>query len=216
MAAALLEDFTRLYYAGTDPGELAERDPDDLAGAAAAHLELGRRFAGGAPKLRVYNPRLEAHGWQSTHTVVELVGEDMPFLVDSATMEINRQGLALHLVVHPVIRAVRDAKGVLKAVGEPVAADEGRLESFMHLEVDRQTDPDRLREIEQGLARVLGEVRAAIEDWRPMQERLRGLIGEMDEKRPWLPPAEVAEARAFLEWLLDNHMTLLEIGRAHV
>ena len=69
MAAPLLEDFIRLCYAGTDPAELAERDPDDLAGAAAAHLELGRRFAGGAPKLRVYNPRLDAHGWQSTHTV---------------------------------------------------------------------------------------------------------------------------------------------------
>jgi len=209
MAAPLLEDFTRLYYAGTDPVELAERDPDDLAGAAAAHFELGRRFAGGSPKLRVYNPRLDAHGWQSTHTVVEIVSEDMPFLVDSATMEINRQGLALHLVVHPVIRAVRDAKGVLKAVGEPVPAGEGRLESCMHLEVDRQTDSGRLREIEQGLARVLGEVRAAVEDWRPMQARLRDLTGEMDARRLPLAAGEIGEARAFLEWLLDNHMTLL-------
>jgi len=209
MAVPPLEDFSRLYYAGADPLELAERDPDDLAGAAAAHLELARRFAGGTSKLRVYNPSLSADAWQSTHTVVEIVSEDMPFLVDSATMEINRQGLALHLVVHPVLRVMRDAKGLMKAVTEPARSSGGRLESFMHLEVDRQTNPERLRELEQGLVRVLGEVRAAVEDWKPMQERLRGLIGEMDEERLRLPAAEIAEARSFLEWLLDNHMTLL-------
>jgi len=209
MAVRFLDEFNRLYYAGSDPLELAERDADDLAGAAASHLELARQFSGGAAKLRVYNPRLDAHGWQSTHTVIEIVSEDMPFLVDSASMEIHRLGLALHLVIHPVIRAVRDAKGVLKAVGEPAPGGEGRLESCMHLEVDRQTDPGRLRQIEQGLERVLADVRAAVEDWKPMRERLRALITEMKADRSPLPAEEAGEARAFLEWLLDNHMTLL-------
>jgi len=207
--AALAEAFAGLYYGGTDPLELAERDASDLAGAAAAHLDLGRRRAGDAPKLHVYNPRLETHGWQSTHTVAQIVGEDMPFLVDSATMEINRQGLALHLVVHPVMRVARDAKGRLQSVAAPAASKDGGLESFMHLELDRQTDPVRLREIEQGLARVLGDVRATVEDWQPMQERLRGLIAELDATQLPLGAEEVAEARAFLAWLLDNHMTLL-------
>ena len=207
--AALAEAFARLYYGGADPLELAERDPADLAGAAAAHLDLGGRYAGDAPKLRVYNPRLDAQGWQSAHTVVQLVGHDMPFLVDSTTMEVNRQGLALHLVVHPVLRVVRDAKGRLQSVAAPAAAGDGRLESFIHLEVDRQTDPARLHEIEQGLARVLGDVRATVEDWKPMRDRLQGLIAEIDAARPPLPAEEVDEARAFLAWLLDNHMTLL-------
>ncbi|HKI65003.1 MAG TPA: NAD-glutamate dehydrogenase, partial [Burkholderiales bacterium] len=207
--AALAEAFAGLYYGGTDPLELAERDAGDLAGAAAAHLDLGRRRAGDAPKLHVYNPRLETHGWQSTHTVAQIVGEDMPFLVDSATMEINRQGLALHLVVHPVMRVARDAKGRLQSVAAPAASKDGGLESFMHLELDRQTDPVRLREIEQGLARVLGDVRATVEDWQPMQERLRGLIAELDATQLPLGAEEVAEACAFLAWLLDNHMTLL-------
>ncbi len=207
--AALAEAFARLYYGGADSLELGERDPADLAGAAAAHLDLGRRLAGDAPKLRVVNPRLDAHGWQSTHTVVQIVGDDMPFLVDSTTMEINRQGLALHLVVHPVMRVVRDAKGRLQSVAAPSAAADGRLESFIHLEVDRQTDPGRLREIEQGLERVLRDVRATVEDWKPMQQRLRGLIAEIGTARPPLAAEEVDEARAFLEWLLDNHITLL-------
>jgi glutamate dehydrogenase len=206
--AELAERFARIYYGEANPEELAERDPGDLVGAAAAHLDFGRRHDGVAAKVHVFNPRLEEHGWQSTHTVVQIVGGDMPFLVDSATMEINRQGLALHLVIHPVLRVVRDARGGLQSVAPAAAEGAGRLESFMHLEIDRQNDPGRLREISAGLARVLADVAAAVADWKPMQQRLGGLIDELGRAKS-LPADEVGEARAFLGWLLDNHMTLL-------
>ncbi len=207
--ADLAERFVRQYYAGADLQELAARDPRDLAGAAAAHLEFGRQYDGGAARLRVFNPRLEEHGWQSTHTVVQIVGADMPFLVDSTTVEVNRLGLTLHLVLHPVLHVTRDAQGRLQDVAPPAARGEGRLESFMHLEVDRQTDPARLLEIEQGLARVLADVAAAVADWQPIRSRLRGLVDELGAARAPLDAAEAREARAFLEWLLDEHMTLL-------
>ena len=207
--ADLAERFARLYYTGADARELAERDPKDLVGAAAAHLELGRRFDGGAAKVHVFNPRLEEHGWQSTHTVVQVVGADMPFLVDSTTVEVNRLGLTLHLVLHPVLRVVRDAQGRLQEVAPPAAGADGRLESFMHLEVDRQTDAARLQEIEQGLARVLADVAAAVADWKEMQQRLRERVEELGAAQPPLDAAEAREAQAFLAWLLDNHMTLL-------
>src|SRR5688572_9892808 len=133
------EKFERLYYAEVDPEELAARQQRDLNGAAAAHLAFGRRFTGGTPKVRAYNPVSSQHGWQTTHTVIEIVNDDMPFLVDSVTMELNRQGLTLHLVIHPVLRAVRDARGELISIDKPSASTEGRLESFMHVEFDRQT-----------------------------------------------------------------------------
>ncbi len=207
--ADLAERFARLYYSGADTQELAARDPNDLAGAATAHLEFGRRHAGGTATLRVFNPKLEEHGWQSTHTVVQIVSDDMPFLVDSATMEINRQGLTLHLVIHPVLRAARDARGELQNIAPPGETEIGRLESFMSLEVDRQTDPARLQEIEQGLQRVLADVAAAVADWKPMQQRLRELIEELGAAPPSHDAGEAREAHDFLAWLLDNHLTLL-------
>ncbi|MFY9328528.1 MAG: NAD-glutamate dehydrogenase [Georgfuchsia sp.] len=207
--ADLAEKFTQQYYCSVDPLELAERDPIDLVGAATAHLDLIRHYSGGAPKLHVYNPRLEEHGWQSPHTVVQIVSADMPFMVDSTTMEINRLGLTLHLVVHPHQRVVRDAKGKLLSIVATGAQDEGRLESFIHLEIDRQSDPVRLHEIEQGLARVLGDVRATVEDWKPMQQRLSALIDELGTAQLPIAAEDLAEARDFLTWLLDNHMTLL-------
>src|SRR6266850_2434774 len=204
----LAEKFAQLYYAEVDPEELAAREPRDLQGAATAQLAFARRFPGGT-KVRAYNPLREQHGWQSTHTVVEIVNDDMPFLVDSVTMEANRQGLTLHLVVHPVLRVTRDASGELVEVSAPADSTAGRLESFMHVEVDRQTDPAKLAELEGGIAKVLADVAAAVKDWRAMQARMVDVLSRIESARSAVPHAELEEGRAFLAWLLNHHFTFL-------
>src|SRR2546421_3131624 len=206
---SLAEKFAQLYYAEVDPEELAARDPADLHGAAAAHLAFGRRYGGGEAKLRAYNPAHGEHGWASTHTALEIVNDDMPFLVDSLTMEANRQGLTLHLLVHPVLRVARDAKGELRDVSAPAESSEGRLESFMHVEVDRQTDRAKLAELEAGVAKVLGDVRAAVEDWRAMQARMVDVLSRVESARSGVSHAELEEGRAFLAWLMKDHFTFL-------
>src|SRR5438874_1761148 len=206
--AVLIDEFARLYYAEVDPEELAARAPLDLKGAAAAHLAFGRKFSAGKAKIRAYNPAFEQHGWQSTHTVIEIVNDDMPFLVDSVTMEVNRQGLTLHLVIHPVLRVTRD-KDELQSISQPSQGSEGRLESFMHVEVDRQTDPARLAALEVGIAKVLADVRAAVEDWRAMQARMVDVISRLESARSAVPHAELEEGRAFLAWLRNDHFTFL-------
>src|SRR5919108_984203 len=201
--------FAQLYYAEVDPVELAARAQSDLQGAAAAHLGFGQRFSGDGAKLRAYNPVRGEHGWTSTHTVIEIVNDDMPFLVDTVTMEANRQGLTLHLLVHPVLRVARDAKGELRDVSAPAESSEGRLESYMHVEVDRVTDVARLRELEAGIAKVLGDVRAAVEDWRAMQARMVDVLSRVESARSGVPDTELEEGRAFLAWLLNHHFTFL-------
>src|SRR5687768_13337531 len=205
--SGLDEQFERLYYAEVDPEELAARAPKDLKGAALAQLEFGGKFARGKPKIRAYNPMPAQHGWHSTHTVIEIINDDMPFLVDSVAMEVNRQGLTLHLVVHPVLRSIRNRNGELLSVSAPAESSEGQLESFMHVEVDRQTDPPKLAELEAGIAKVLADVRAAVEDWRAMQARMVDVLARLESARSGVPHAELEEGRAFLAWLLKDHFT---------
>ena len=81
------EAFLRHYYRAVPPVDLLERDPLDLYGVALSHLRLGEHRMPGQTMLRVYNPQVEQHGWQSTHTVVEVVNDDMPFLVDLRSEE---------------------------------------------------------------------------------------------------------------------------------
>src|SRR5205085_5382860 len=135
--------FIAHYYDNLDPEDLADRDPEDLFGAALAHLAFARTFSSGVPKLRIYNPKVAEHGWSSPHTVIEIVNDDMPFLVDSVTMELNRQGYTIHLFNHPIFATARDKEGQLQSFG---AKDkDARSESLIHVEVDREIDPARLK-----------------------------------------------------------------------
>ncbi len=207
---AALERFLREYFRQVAPEDVDAREPGDLYGAALSHWNFARRRDPGRARVRAFNPSLEEHGWQSTHTVLEVVTDDMPFLVDSVTMEVNRHGLTLHLFVHPIVRAVRDASGVLEdVVPYDAPVNLGRRESFMHVEVDRIADPDAMMRLAADVERVLGDVRAAVEDWPKMLAQLRGIAADLEKAPPPLAPAELAEGRAFVEWLADNHFTLL-------
>jgi len=208
------EEFVRQYYHRVAAEDLAERDPLDLYGAALAQWSFARRRAPAEAKVRVYNPSFDQHGWQSTHTVVELVTDDMPFLVDSASAELSRQGAGLHLLIHPVMRVRRDETGEIVAVLAPDAPhEEGEAaESFIHIEVDRDgaaAERERLRE---RLLFVIGQVRAAVEDWPQMVERARRLIAELRDAPGAADEAaadEFREAAALLEWMVDDHFTFL-------
>src|SRR5438874_6530692 len=129
---AVVEEFTARYFQEVEGEDLAERQPADLYGAALSHWNFARKRDPGRARIRVFNPTVEEHGWQSTHTVVEIVNDDMPFLVDSVTMEVNRHGLTLHLILHPILAVERGADGALAGL----AANDtkgAKRESFIHV-----------------------------------------------------------------------------------
>ncbi|WP_395701769.1 NAD-glutamate dehydrogenase [Aquabacterium sp.] len=198
-----LAAFTRQYYGQVDPEDMAEHEAGDLYGAALSHWHFARKREPGQVKVRVFNPTLAEHGWQSTHTVVEIVNDDMPFLVDSVTMEVNRHGLTLHLIVHPILGVQRDADGTLQQPEGPLR------ESFIHVEVDRVPEAARLEALAADLTRVLGDVRLAVTDWPAMRQQALAIVERLDKHPPPLPPQELAEGQAFLRWLVDNHFTFL-------
>jgi glutamate dehydrogenase len=204
------ETFARQYYRWVSPDDIAERSELDVYGAALAHFDLARRRTPGTTKVRIYNPRFEAHGWRSSHTAVEIVTDDMPFLIDSVGMELNRRGFGVHLIIHPVIRVRRDVEGrLVEVLPHGDGADDSVAESVIHAEVARQTDRDELAQLERHLQRVIGEVRAAVEDWRDMRARALDVGADLETDPPPLDRDEIAEARAFMAWLEDHNFTFL-------
>ncbi len=164
----LLDGFAREWFRQLDADDIAERAPEDLSGALLSHLQFGAARAAGRPKVRVLSPSVDEHGWSSRHSVIEIVNDDMPFLVDSTTAEINRQGLTLHFIVHPIFAVERTADGQLSAIRPRAESPQAARESWMHIEVDRLIDPQQRTALVAGIERVLADVRAAVDDWKPM------------------------------------------------
>ena len=201
--------FASRFFAQVAPEDLEDLPVGDLYGAVLSQWHFVARRQDGS-KVRAFNPRLDEHGWECPHTVVEIAGEDMPFLVDSITMEVARQGLTLHLIIHPVMNVARDAEGGFVRVAERGEQGEGvGFESIMHLEVDRRTDPGDLVALQQGIEHVLADVRAAVRDWSAMRERLAGITAGLDELPVSIDAEETQEVRAFLDWLAADNFVLL-------
>ena len=207
-----LERFVRGYYDGVAPEDLIGFTADNLYGEACWMFRFAQKRAPNTPNIRVYNPHHEEHGWQSTRTIVEIVNDDMPFLVDSVAADLNRHDLTVHLLIHPILRVRRDDKGRLLDVLDPNDdAEDAAIESVLHVEVNQQTAQTALDALRESLERVLGDVRGTVEDFQPMRAKIDEIIAEVETSPPTLAEGDVAEGKAFLEWVRDDNFILLGI-----
>jgi len=200
--------FLRTYFRGVGEEDLAERAPATLAGAARSHLELGWRRAPGQSLVRIFNPDRERDGFESPHTLVQIVTDDKPFLVDSVGIAFGRAGLAMHLIVHPVLEVRRDGRGRLTGLG--ANGDQAHVaESWELYEIDRQTDPAAIERLRRDIESTLTDVSLAVDDWPAMRERVRALVADLERDPPPLPTDDVREARQLLEWMEERHFVFL-------
>jgi glutamate dehydrogenase len=202
-------EYLRLYYRNVAPEDLLPRDPADICGPAIAHRRLGEERPQGRAKVRVFTPSLEENGWDPGHTVVQVVTDDMPFLVDSVTMELSRHQCTTHLIVHPLLGVDRDVAGQLKAFRRKLASEADIDESWIHIEIDRTSERARLDDLERDLLRVLQDVRVAVEDEPKMRSRAGEIALGIRDEPPPLAEKELDEGVELLDWLADGHFTFL-------
>ena len=207
--------FAAKYCNEVDAEDFVARAGAEWAALSLSHLAFGNEFHRGAPKMRIFNPKHSEHGWESVSTIIEFVNDDMPFLVDSIAMEINRQGIVIQLVLHPLFEATRDAHGVLAKLDDTEVGMHAEtranthVESWIHVEVERITDPVRIKALGDGLVSVLSDVRAAVEDFSAMKAKIAAMLANMGGAAKVVPLEELDEARAFLAWTANNHFTFL-------
>jgi glutamate dehydrogenase len=199
---AQAQAFAQAFYARMSGDEAAQHGADGWAALAADMLEFAGKRKPGNANVRLFNPTRKEHGWESAHTVVQVVNDDMPFLVDSVTMALAELGVGVHVLGHPVIAVTRDKAGKLSAVGE------GAPESFIHLEVDRQPQAS-MAAISSRIRQVLTDVRAMVADWAPMQAKMLEVADDIAERPMPVSEAGKREAQEFLRWAASDHFTFL-------
>lgn len=207
----LLTIFAQRYYGSCSLTDLKERTIDDLAGALWSHWNFVYQRKPGESKVRVFNPTLEEDGWQSTHTIIEVSHDDIPFLVDSIRMVINRAGIQIHFTIHfGGTKVNRDKDNRIIEIMPLDALDTNAPSTApIYFEIDRQTDLSVMDNLRNDIQRILGDVRISVADWRKMVERAEESLEELEQNPPPLDPAEISESKDFLEWLINNHFTFL-------
>ena len=197
------EDFLEDFFGQALPEDLERYQPQELAAIADDSWAFFAQRTPGVPKLR-----LTAADTAPGISVLDIVNDDMPFLLDSVVGELSERGLDIRLLVHPVFTVERDAAGGLVSF-EGTRRGDGQRESFIHIHVDGLDDEAARADVVHALEGVLADVRVSVQDWRPMLARASDIIADLRSNPPPLPAAEIAEAIQFLEWLAADNFILL-------
>lgn len=215
--AEFCAEFVHQFYETVALDDLQEWDIDDLYGAIVNFWSLIKQRAPNEAKIRIYNPDYERNHWQTTHTVIEINTEDMPFLVDSLRMVINRLNIVSHLIIHMGgLRLKRNKKNIVVGIlprkrEEDVDIEEISTEAAILIEIDRLSDSSILESLQNNITRVLEDNRVVVEDWMVMRTKVRETISALDMISANLDNDEVVETKAFLNWIENHHFTFLGI-----
>ena len=200
------EAFVRTLYAHTPDEELAEKTSKHWSELALSLLKFWRERKLGEAKVRVFNPTRDEHGWESSHTVIQVVNDDMPFLVDSTSIAIQNHKLMSYLIIHPVLMPSRDPGGNLLDLA---GGDATRRESIMHFEVNRIADASEIAALRADVQAALASVRACVMDFKAMKAKAISIADELKTRKTPHDAETVAETSEYLRWIADDQFTFL-------
>ncbi|MFT4653485.1 MAG: glutamate dehydrogenase [Kangiellaceae bacterium] len=190
--------------------DLDGRSDSDLYGAILSLWKLLQNKKNGEPSIKVFNPEIAKHGWQSSHTVIQIIVDDMPFLADSIRMAINRVNITSHLVLHSPMHFNRDASGKVAGFVEKSERNEKHSsETVFLIEIDRQSRPEFVKEISYELRSVVSEVSLSVADWQPMREKLTDITKNFNKSKSTASADVKSQGKTFLNWLNDHNFTLM-------
>lgn len=156
-------------------------------------------------KIDAFNTELERDGWKSSYTMIFINLRDMPFLVDSIRMLLNRRGLNIYTMQSNPIWIRRDPEG--RMICTYTEFTEGvQRESVVGMGVDLHSDHE-LPELKREILSVLNDVEVVVDDFKAIRNRVNALIEELTETGPDISDRE--ESLAFLRWISDGYFTFL-------
>ncbi|TKB45865.1 NAD-glutamate dehydrogenase [Thalassotalea mangrovi] len=208
--APLLDKFTDLLYANISKEDLALRNDSDVYGATLSLWKALNAQVDNKPFIRVLNPQVSQHGWKSSHTVIEVIIKDMPFLVDSTRIALNRLNLFPHLILNCPMNIVRDDKGqVIDMAAGATKLKNSVTETVFFIEIDRLTEQQQIDELTEELHSVYQDVSLTVDDWQPMKKRFEQCIKEMADAKSIVSEQDYRESKELLSWLANDHFTFM-------
>lgn len=191
--------------------ELVGRRLDDVFGALYQWWRFIQEYDGVEPKLHLFNPSITDDGWVCPHTLLVVLQKDMPFLVDSIRIELNRRNIAIYSLKSTVLSLQRNAqhRWVSFADEGAVAGEPFHKESLIVMEISAHTNPEEMAAISTSLRGVLREVECVVRDYQPMRAAALALEQNLMYAHKAPAASAVQESRAFLHWLTEDKFTFL-------
>lgn len=214
------EEFARQYFDRFPLDEWEGRKIKDIFGAVYSCWRMLKHFDLKKPEVHLFNPDLDEDGWLCPHTVLQVHQRDMPFLVDSIRIELNRRNIAIHGIKSTVVRLKRDKKHQLSELyppppagvngaREPQVPEDCEKEALIYMEISLHSNKKILRELVKSLKEVLKHVEAVVKAYKPLLEVANDCARNLDKVTQFPLIERVDESKAFIQWLRSDNFTFL-------
>ncbi len=205
-----LHQLSQIFFSRFPAADMRGRSVENVYGLVYGLLRFMNKWPRRTPKVRVFNPEIQTHGWESNNTVLAILCKDMPFCTASVRGELNRRNIRIHCVASCNLISRRDDGGELIAIlpAEKEKIDGHSKESILFFEISRFSDLDSLRELCDTLREILNEVESVVDDFSE-------LLARVETSMETVKSCECTdiklrnEALEFLQWLQRNHMVFL-------
>ena len=203
----LVTQLAQHFFSNIAHDDLIERNESDLYGAVVSLWHHINDKQANEFSVRVFNPTVSRQGWKSTHTIVEIVVHDSPFLVDSVKMALNRLDLASHLMLHGPTQVQHSKHGDIVGINN----GEGEMYSLFHIEVDRLSDKEAMSSLKQELISILSDTELVVADWKKMVDKLKQVTDQVEKQQGKfeIERDHYDETIKFLRWLGDHNFTFM-------
>ncbi|MDA7746774.1 NAD-glutamate dehydrogenase [Psychromonas sp.] len=201
----LLQNFINAIYRDVNIVDLATITPDDLAGLTVSLWREVNEWSGETAKIKVFNPDVEQDEWQSTHTIISVLSRNIPFVIDTLKIILNKKNIKLHRIFYSEIHCERSESGKLEKLDT-----NNNTELLLYIEVDQTTSSAERLSIKESLDHALSNVGLVVDDFEQMLDKVKeAMVTSKKIKVSVVPKDELAEQQTYLNWMLDNHFTFL-------
>lgn len=213
--ALLVHEFVNQYYLSISNEDLVSKDVNDIFSSLISQWNFISNRKKNQTKIKIFNPSIKRDNWESEHTIIELVCDHLPFLINSIRMELNRLELDIHLMVYIdgfVVEREKD-DNICKIISHTDSNLNKKnivySEIPLYIEIDKISNQRLLNDIKSKLLEIVSDVRLSFTDWGKMQELLSVTITSLEKKSINLTKEDFEESKLFLKWLLDNNFVFL-------
>ena len=200
--------YCEIFLQDTDPEEISEFSNEALG----RYIQMSRDFLShrvvGKASVKVYSPVKQKNDMKGC-TIIEVVNEDMSFLVDSVTQILTEKAIDIFQFFHPVCRIKRDKDGKFIGFSAQEGTHDGTPESIMQIHIARLPNENAENDLKKKIEDVLVEVRKATGDWQAMMLQLDKIVTEFTHATLPLEKVQSEDVVTFLKWLGNNHFTFL-------
>ena len=201
--------FIREFYLQNQSRDFSNYSLEELYDAAFLSFNFFTTRKPGESKIRICNPVKEKDGFESIYSFLEIINDDKPFLVDSIVAHLDKIGVRIKNIIHPICLVLRDKNGKLISIGED---KNSKQESIIQLQLDRITSVDDAKMLQENISKILETVNLVVSDWKDMVAMAKKSQSQIDNAKKLVKNSkELTEIKDFISWLIDGNFIFLGV-----